>query len=123
MKEQFNEMMDAIEKNLTNCPWAKNITTEEYYKEIIEEANEVKEAVEKKDYENLKEELGDLLWDVLMLTKLCEKEGYFKSKEIMEGIIKKMKNRKPFIFENRTVTLEEGRKIWNEAKAKEKRKR
>ncbi len=120
MKEKFDEMLDAIEKNLTNCPWAKNITAKEYHKEILEEANEVREAWEKKDYENLKEELGDLLWDVIMFTKLCEKEGHFESKQIMESVIQKMKRRKPFIFENRTVSLEEGRKIWNEAKRSEK---
>lgn len=120
MKEKFNELLDAIEKNLIYCPYTKDKLLEEYYKEIIYEANEIKEAIEKKDNENLKEELGDVLWDTLTTIKLGEKQGLFTSKEIIEKSLEKAKRRKPFIFENRAVSSEEAEKIWNEAKAKEK---
>lgn len=120
MKEKFNELLDAIEKNVEFCPFVKKSNIEEYYKEIIAEANEIKEALEKKDNENLKEELGDVLWDTLTTIKIGERQGLFSSKEIIEMSLEKAKRRKPFIFENRTVSLEEQKKIWDEAKAKEK---
>ena len=77
-------------------------------------------AVENNDVENLKEELGDLFWDTLMVILIAEKEGLFKSSEPMAALIGKMRRRKPFLFTGQKVTLAEAEQMWAEAKLKEK---
>ena len=98
MKDAFDELISAIQRCHEKCPWIKEQTVEKHGKEVLSEAKEVVEAIEKKDYENLKEELGDLLWDTITLALLAEKEGLFKAKEIMDVVISKMKRRLLLMF-------------------------
>lgn len=120
MKEAFEETMDMIEKNLKLCPWIKTQDMKSYSKNIFEEAEEVRIAIENNDSENLKEELGDLLWDILMTAHLAEKEGLFKAKEILNGISSKIKRRKPYLVENKIVSIEDAHRIWAKVKSIEK---
>lgn len=121
MKKEFDEFVDLIEKALDRDPWTKKRNLEISKEEILEEAKEVAEAIDKKDYKNLKEELGDLLWDVVVTAYLAERDGHFKSGEIVKSIKEKMKRRKPFIVgEKREISREEAKRAWFEAKEKEK---
>jgi uncharacterized protein YabN with tetrapyrrole methylase and pyrophosphatase domain len=119
-KNNFEELLLTLRKCKDKCPWVKEQSVESYAKEALDEIREVLEAIEKKDYENLKEELGDLLWDILMIAHMAEDGNLFKVEDIMQSIVEKMKRRKPYIFEKKEVTLEEAEKIWHGVKAKEK---
>ena len=86
------------------------------------EVKEVGEAIENGDKDNLEEELGDVLWDVLMLIKISEDEYGFKLEDIIDVICKKMIRRKPYIFGNeKAETPEEAVKIWKRVKEEEKK--
>ncbi|MCX8200150.1 MAG: adenylyltransferase/cytidyltransferase family protein [Candidatus Micrarchaeota archaeon] len=106
--------------NARRCPWCKERTPDEYVKALESEVNEVKDAIAKRDYRNLKEELGDVVWDALVLAHICEKEGLFKGDDVLEGIIRKIERRKPWLASGKKVTIEEAAKIWEEAKRREK---
>jgi len=120
MRESFDEMLDAMRKNLKHCGWTKERTVEGYVDEIISEANELKEAIEKKDYENLKEEIGDLLWDTFTLALIAERDGLFNAKDSVKSIVEKIKRRKPQIFTGENLTREEALERWKKAKEEEK---
>jgi len=120
MKKEFEELVEILHICRSNCPWTSRQTIESYAKEAFSEAEEMVKAVEKKDHENLKEELGDMLWDTLMIAHIAEQQGLFTAKEIMQSIVEKIKRRKPYLFEGRKVTIEEAGRIWEEVKAKEK---
>jgi uncharacterized protein YabN with tetrapyrrole methylase and pyrophosphatase domain len=122
MINSFSTMAQALEKNQKFCPWVKQQSLDSYKDEIVSEAQEVVKAVNNKDYENLKEEIGDLLWDTMVLAYIGQEKGHFTVKQIIDGIVNKMRNRKPFIFEERTVTIDEANQIWRESKSKEKKK-
>ena len=123
MKEAIAELLDTIEKSYDCDPWVKDHTIESYKDEVVSEAEEVVQAIENKDYENLKEEIGDLLYDVMMLAVIAEKAGHFDLKDSIKSIVEKIKRRKPYIEEGREVTKEEARRIWLEVKEKEKSER
>ena len=120
MKDEFEEFIDLIEKNLARCPWIKEKNIDSYKDELLSEAKEVVQAIENKDFENLKEELGDLIWDTVMLAHIAEKEGHFKSKEIIQSIKEKIKRRKPYILKENNLSIKEANEIWHRAKEKEK---
>ncbi len=122
MEEGFGEFAKLARKTLTECPWASLQTVQDYSKQVASEAREVMAAIERNDFENLKEELGDLFWDTLMVMLIAEKEGLFKSTEPMAALIEKMRRRKPFLFTGQKVTLADAEKMWAEAKAKEKKR-
>ena len=122
MEKEFEDFVKLARKTLAECPWASLQTVQDYSKQVASEAREVMAAVEKGDSENLKEELGDLFWDTLMVMLIAEKEKLFDSKEPLTGLIEKMKRRKPFLFTGQKVTLEEAERLWSEAKAKEKKR-
>ena len=120
MEKKFEEFVKLARKTLAECPWANLQTVQDYSKQVASEAREVMAAVEKGDRENLKEELGDLFWDTLMVMLIAEKEGLFKPDEPLQSLIEKMRRRKPYLFTGQKVTLEEAERLWSEAKAKEK---
>ena len=82
MKDKFQELIELIEKSLEKDLWFKERNLEEHKKELLSEAKEVVMAIDKKDYTNLKEELGDLLYDVLIASFIAQRDGFFKKEEI-----------------------------------------
>ena len=120
MKDKFQELIELIEKSLEKDPWLKERNLEEHKKELLSEAKEVVMAIDKKDYTNLKEELGDLLYDVLIASFIAQRDGFFKKEEILQEIIDKIKRRKPFLFWNKQISKEEALRIWFKRKKQEK---
>ena len=80
------------------CPWDKEQTHESLRKNLLEESHEVIEAIDTHDMELLKEELGDLLLQIVFHAKLAEQEGAFNLNDVVQSITDKMIRRHPHIF-------------------------
>lgn len=121
--QSFAVLVEAARKVLARCPWTTERTVERYAPELRSEADEVLLAISNGDHENLKEELGDLLWDVVMCALLAERSGYFAAHEVLDQVVAKMQRRKPFVFNGIEVTEKEAKRMWTAAKAREKQAR
>jgi len=105
------------------CPWDIKQTHESLIKCLREESEEVVTAIENKDFENLKEELGDLLLQVVFHANLAEIEGKFTLADVIKGINDKLIRRHPHVFgKEKAATAEEGLAVWKKMKAQEKKK-
>ena len=115
---KFEEFEDIIEKLRApdGCPWDREQTHMSLKKPCIEEAAEVTG-----DPDNLKEELGDLLMQVVMHARIAEEEGYFTMDDVIQTIIDKMIRRHPHVFGNAVVS-DSGEVLtkWDEIKKQEK---
>jgi NTP pyrophosphatase (non-canonical NTP hydrolase) len=122
MEKAFGELVESLLVQRKKCPWASGRNLAEQLPELESEVRELREAVEKNDFENMKEELGDVLWDVLFLGIIAEEKGLFSLKDTIEGAHAKLKRRKPWVFGNEKVSSkEEAVKRWNEIKLLEKK--
>jgi NTP pyrophosphatase (non-canonical NTP hydrolase) len=116
----FAVLADAARLVLARCPWTSAQTAEGYTAQLRSEADEAVLAVANRDHQNFKEELGDLVWDVVMCALLAERSGHFPAHEVFDDVVAKMRRRKPFVFDGTEVTEEEAQRIWMAAKAQEK---
>ena len=123
MTASFAVLAEAARKVLVRCPWTTAQTAEGYAPQLRSEADEVLLAIANGDHDNLKEELGDVLWDVVMCALLAERNGHFAAHEVFDDVVAKMKRRKPFVFDGTEVTAEEAKRMWAAAKAREKQAR
>ena len=123
MTDSFAMLTDAARKVIARCPWTTVRTVEEYVEYIRSEADELLAAVANGDRQNVKEELGDLLFDVVVCMLLAERSGSFQAHEVMDDVVAKMQRRKPFVFDGTRVTVEEAKRLWAQEKAREKRAR
>ena len=106
------------------CPWDKEQTFESLKKCLADEAQEVFEAVDNKDMENLCEELGDVLLQVVLYSQIAKEAGAFTIDDVIDGISKKMVRRHPHVFGDIEVnSSEEALALWKEIKLQEKAKR
>ena len=115
------EIMAALRTPVTGCPWdlEQNFATIAPY--TIEEAYEVADAIARRDLADLREELGDLLLQVVYHARLAEEERAFDFGDVVEGITAKMIRRHPHVFgdeEARSVGIAKG--FWERIKAEEK---
>jgi ATP diphosphatase len=118
------EIMAKLRNPNGGCPWdlEQNFATIAPY--TIEEAYEVAEAIEKGDRAALKDELGDLLLQVVFHARMAEEEGAFDFEEVAATIADKMERRHPHVFG--TVSVEDAAaqtRAWEETKAAERRAR
>ncbi len=121
MKDSFEEMHNLIEADYQNSAWSRDCDFKKRIKEFLDETEEIKKAVENDNFENLKEEIGDALWDLVYVIHTGEQEGLFKSKDILNNVITKIKRRKPWALEGKQLSKEEELRVWNEVKEKEKK--
>lgn len=106
------------------CPWDLVQTYRTIAPHTIEEAYEVVEAIETGDMDALKEELGDLLFQVVYYTQMAREEGLFDFEDVAETITDKMIRRHPHVFGNDEVkTAEMQTSRWEEHKAAERAKK
>lgn len=104
------------------CPWDIKQTPESFKSYLIEETHELLEAIDKNDPALIKEELGDLLFQLIFINQLFEEQGKFTLSEVITSITGKMIERHPHVFGDEVVTSEaEQRRRWNQIKAKEKK--
>ena len=80
------------------CPWDREQTFDSIRKHTLEEAYEVFDAIERRDYTHLSEELGDLLLQVLFYAEMAANEGRFTIAEVLEGLNRKLVRRHPHVF-------------------------
>ena len=103
------------------CPWDRKQTHDSLKPYLIEEAYEVLEAVEADDIDNLVEELGDVLFQVVFHAQLGKEEGFFTINDVIEGIAKKMIRRHPHVFKTpENLTADKVLTNWDEIKKQEK---
>ncbi len=118
------EIMEALRQPETGCPWDIVQTFETIKPYTIEEAYEVADAIERKDMDDLCEELGDLLLQVVFHSRIAEEEGKFSFGDVVQAVTAKMIRRHPHVFAASDADTPETVKVqWDEIKAQEKRDR
>ena len=119
----FDEFVDTIAtlRAPGGCPWDMEQTHESMKKCLMDEAGEVLDAIDAKDDENLCEELGDVLLQVVKHAQIAAEEGRFTIEDVIRVVNDKMIRRHPHVFGDVKVdSLEDHLKLWEEIKTKEK---
>jgi len=123
-KTKFTELKDIF-KTLhgpKGCLWDKKQTHKSLIPYLKEESDEFIEALKSNDLDHMKEELGDILLQVMFHAQLASKESRFDIEDVIDVLIKKLKRRHPHVFGS--VKVKSAREIvtnWNKIKAKEKK--
>ena len=122
--KQFEALRQVIVRlrQPDGCPWDIKQTPASFKSFLIEETHELLEAIDGNDPLLVKEELGDLLFQILFITQLFEEPGQFTLSEVIASITEKMIQRHPHVFGDEVVNSEEEqRRRWNQIKAQEKK--
>lgn len=111
--------IQALRDKDTGCPWDREQTLSTLIKPLQEETEELIEALEDKDREHIAEELGDVIWNALILLETAEEEGIAKKSQILSNVNNKMICRHPHVFDGIVAnSTKEAIQIYSEAKAK-----
>ena len=121
---RLNEIMAALRTPETGCPWDLEQTFATIVPYTLEEAYEVADAIARGDEANLREELGDLLLQVVFHARMAEEEGRFDFGDVVDAITRKLIRRHPHVFgDARNLSSDEVKALWGRIKAEEKRER
>ena len=104
------------------CPWDREQTHQSLTRCLVEECSETLEAIDEKDFDGLREELGDLLLQVVMHACLAEESGHFDLEDVARGINEKLIHRHPHVFGDQ-AGVDSPEKVlaqWEELKSQEK---
>ena len=119
------EIMAALRTPVTGCPWdlEQNFATIAPY--TIEEAYEVADAITRGDFDDLREELGDLLLQVVYHARMAEEQNAFAFGDVVEAITRKMIRRHPHVFADKDGNIAPAgvKSAWARIKAEEKAER
>jgi nucleoside triphosphate diphosphatase len=118
------EIMAALRAPETGCPWDLEQNFASIAPYTLEEAYEVVDAIERGDRADLKDELGDLLLQVVFHARMAEEEGAFAFPDVVEAITTKLIRRHPHVFgQARDLSPTEVKSLWDEIKREEKAER
>ncbi len=106
MKHAFENLANLNAHILTECAWCRKQTIASFCAYIVEEA---------------KEELGDLIWNIIFLSHMAEKQGLFTLKGLLEDAHKKLHARHPHVFKEKTDDIDRIWELYNQVKAEEKK--
>lgn len=98
MSEELSRLVSLVEKLRRECPWDREQTPETLRTYLLEECHEVLDAIDAQDPESLAGELGDLLFQILFLSRIGEERGWFDIGGVAERIRRKMTERHPHVF-------------------------
>ena len=125
--EEINNLLQTFKKlrdPSQGCPWDK----EQDFKSIascsIEEAYEVADAIEREDFNDLKEELGDLFFQIIFHSGMAEEKKLFNFEEVVKELNDKLIRRHPHVFDKKQeMSASESLEIWEKEKKKEREKK
>lgn len=120
MNKKIENLLETIDETVKKCAWIKNQSSIDIISSITEETSEVKDALEKNDVNNLEEEIGDLLFTVILLGKISENKYNISFEKSIERVTDKIIKRSPHVFGDQiALTSEEAANIWNSIKYNE----
>jgi MazG family protein len=122
--EKLLEIMKTLRDPDKGCPWDLEQTYKTIIPHTIEEAYEVCEAIDNKDFLSLKDELGDLLFQVIFYSQLAQEDKLFDFNDVVSGICEKMLRRHPHVFGDAIVkNTQEQKALWEQQKEEERLKK
>ena len=122
MNEPLKKLMDIVAtlRGPNGCPWDKEQTYKDINPYLLEEAHEIVEAIDKNDFQGLKEELGDLLVHILFHCQMATEDGKFDIAEVMQNASDKLIRRHPHVFgDDKASTIQEVLVNWEKIKQEE----
>ncbi len=119
--QRLLEIMARLRDPHEGCPWDRKQTYASIVPHTLEEAYEVADAIEREDYDELREELGDLLLQVVFYAQIAREEGRFDFESVAEAINDKLVRRHPHVFADAAFgSEEEHHAAWDALKARER---
>jgi XTP/dITP diphosphohydrolase len=120
---QFNRLVEIMNDLREKCPWDKKQTIETLKSMTIEETYELADAIQDKDWNGIKEELGDMLLHIVFYAKIGEEQQAFSMDDVINGICEKLIRRHPHIYGNVSVDNDEDvKRNWEKIKLQEGKK-
>ena len=123
----FNELKEIVTilRSPNGCSWDREQTFESMKDCLTNESAEVISAIDKRDYENLKEELGDVLLQVLLNAEIAKEKGLFSFDDVVQTLSEKLIRRHPHVFGDikPPETPEEALALWRSVKQIEKERK
>ena len=124
-KAGFKDLLKLAEilRSEKGCPWDREQTIASMLEFIESEVHEVRQAIENGDHENLREELGDVMFQLIMVAQIAKENDYFDMDDVIKDIDVKIRDRHTWVFgDDKVETAEEAIALWRKNKAKEKQK-
>ncbi len=119
--ERLLAIMTRLRDPAAGCPWDREQDFASIAPHTIEEAYEVADAIERSDFESLRDELGDLLFQVAFHSQLAGEQGAFTFDDVVEAICDKLTRRHPHVFADATIAdAGEQTRAWERMKATER---
>ena len=123
-KKTFADLVELMERlrGPGGCPWDKEQTHESIKSCLVEETYEVLEAIDDKNAEHLKEELGDLLFQVIFHSKMASEKKHFNINDVVDTVVRKLTHRHPHVFTGDKSAKTSGQVLdqWQKIKLAEK---
>ena len=123
---KMEQLLSIMKQLRAECPWDREQSPESLTRYAIEEAYEVEEAVRIGDVEEVKNELGDLLLQVVFQSQMYSEQGAFNFDDVVEAICQKLIRRHPHVFEKEKfeqLTPEQVSSLWQDIKHQEKQQK
>ena len=116
-------LLEIMNELREKCPWDREQTIDSLKTLTLEESYELLDAINDKDYDEIKNELGDLLLHIVFYSKIASEKSKFNFNDVVETIIKKLIVRHPHVFESKkNISKQEVEKNWEKIKLKEGKK-
>ncbi len=122
--EKFQRLVEIMARLRADdgCPWDREQTFDSIKPYLLEETYEVLEAIDARDWPELREELGDLLLQSVFFSQMAREAGHFSIEDALDAINGKLVRRHPHVFaDGEAKDANDVKKIWNEVKALEKK--
>jgi MazG family protein len=118
--KETNRLLDVVHQLRKECPWDRKQTHKSLIPYLIEEAYETVSAIEEKSRDELREELGDLLLQIVLHSEISDEKGHFDFEDVAKSITEKMIRRHPHIFADAKIKSAKAQtKSWSKIKALE----
>jgi tetrapyrrole methylase family protein/MazG family protein/ATP diphosphatase len=121
--EKFDRFVEIVRelRSENGCPWDKEQSPASLKRYLMEETREAIEAITSKNYEHTRDELGDILYVIVLLAQIHDETDLFNMGDVIDAISEKMIRRHPHVFNDEKIeTVAELRKKWLEIKKLEK---
>ena len=122
--DQFEELINIVERlrGPDGCPWDIKQTPASLISYLLEETYEVIEAIDDKDWDGLKEEIGDLMLHIVFQATIAKEEDLFDISESLKNINEKLIRRHPHVFDKKKIEKDNIKPSWELQKHKEKKR-